>query len=104
MSMKNSGTSAPVCVFEPHAFLGVRQETRSSQAASSAGCRHPSEWQNCSTLPPASLSGEGLEGRVAAVSAQEFNWPVGTRGFALVGGRPKKQFVSLRHFHPDSIN
>src|ERR1700751_2008134 len=89
MSMKNSGTSAPVWVFEPHAFIGVRQQTRSSQAATSPDCRHPSEWQNCSTRPPASLSGEGLEGRVAAVSAQEFNWPGGTRGFALVGGAQK---------------
>jgi hypothetical protein len=47
------------------------------------------EWQNCSTLPPASLSGEGLEGRVAAVSAQELNWLC---GFALVGA-PKRVCV-----------
>src|SRR5215469_5052679 len=34
---------------------------------------HPRVRQNCSTLPPASLSGEGLEGRVAAVSARCFS-------------------------------
>src|SRR5215469_13584899 len=41
-------------------------------AATSYPEGHPRVRQNCSTLPPASLSGEGLEGRVAAVSAPLF--------------------------------
>lgn len=40
--------------------------------ATSYSSRHPRMRQNCSTLPPASLSGEGLEGRVAAVSARSY--------------------------------